>query len=151
MRTTARSITAILLAAALAIIALAIVQHDAIVDWWWLRKLRSPDAATWQEAAEKLAERRSLRAVPDLLRIIRERPEERILRPVGPSHGVGPKHLVTTPAAHALYRIGPQADRLLPDQDIPVIEDEPRVFSVIFYIRRAWALGPAVEVVRVDE
>jgi len=57
----------------------AYLQGRHIVDSWWMRKLLSTDRETRNLAAEKLAERKCLRAVPEILRLIAADAEEEVV------------------------------------------------------------------------
>jgi hypothetical protein len=56
----------------------AFALRGEFVEWWWIRKLYSPDAAERRAAAEKLVDLRCLRAVPHLIAAVRRNQEEDI-------------------------------------------------------------------------
>ena len=56
----------------------AFAARGAVVEWWWIGKLRSPEPAERRAAAEKLVAMRSLRAVPHLIEAVRRDREEEI-------------------------------------------------------------------------
>ena len=95
-----------------------------------MRKLHSPDRTTRELAAEKLAERKCLRAVPEILRLIAADPDEEVVwyapmskrgkpeftrlpgPPVEDPQGVEVRY--ATPLVQALWNMGEEA--------IPIIE-----------------------------
>lgn len=83
-----------------------------IVEEWYLARLDSRDPAVRLDAALRLAEGRSLRAIPRLMELIEKESRERA--DVSPRTPVGEDPSVRfTPIAHALYRIGPEGARRL--------------------------------------
>jgi len=89
-----------------------------LVDSWWIWKLRSTDRTTRNLAAEKLAERMCLRAVPAMVRLIAEDPEEGIGRdgfrwstgnPRPGDHDYIPVNRSATPLVLGLWNMGAEA------------------------------------------
>ena len=81
-----------------------------LVDSWWIWKLRSTDHTTRNLAAEKLAKRGCLRAVPEMVRAAAADPKERIF--FGPSpEGLADRrtHRYATPLILALWNMGEAA------------------------------------------
>ena len=96
--------------------------RDAIHERWLLWELDSEDEETRMTAADTLADRKSLRAVPKLVDLIIDDEREVYVRytvrdsgliPLGVSHTTGKPGM--TPLLHALYRIGSEAERLVQD------------------------------------
>ncbi len=97
-------------------------QRDAIYERWLLWELDSRDDETRFAAADTLADRKSLRAIPKLVDLIIDDEREVYVRytvrdsgliPLGVSHTTGKPGM--TPLLHALYRIGSDAERLVQD------------------------------------
>ena len=164
MRRTARSRRVALgigLIGSLTLITSAWLGRDALVETWHILQLESTRRERRLAAAERLAEMRSIRAVPSLLRCIRGAPEERsapwrairldpqrvrALETEAPAKEQRDENGVLrlralpafafTPIVHALYRIGPEADAVLPPDD-----PDPRVDDILDSLRVAWRTG----------
>ncbi len=141
MRASAGRRTALAAAAiALPVAALAaFLGAKPALEWWWLRELRrADDDAARVRAAGKLADLKSLRAVPDLIRLIEEDERE---------EGFGSSsEIVLTPLAHALWSIGPDETvrRTLAAEKLSY----GRLHEVLAAIVQAW--DEKVEVTRVE-
>lgn len=142
---TCASVVAIVLVAGVA------SSWNSLLETWYLHRLHSPDEGTRNEAAARLGELHSLRAVPELVRMIAaDRRETYSYVPVGGVPGVDysfrfdepvaselPElcalqglrvHL--TPLAHALYSIGEQA--------APLVEASKETAPVLEVVRAFW-------------
>src|SRR5262245_34435502 len=86
----------------------AYAARGAAVEWWWIRKLRSPEAAERAAAAEKLVELKSLRAVPHLIEAMRRDETEEIDHLTPLSLRSGPVR-PATPLLLALWKLGDPA------------------------------------------
>jgi hypothetical protein len=92
----------------------AFALRGAIVEWWWIGKLRSPDAVERNAAAEKLVELGSVRAVPHLVEAVRADKTEDIRSFWVRSYHGGPAHdsvhvRAATPLLLALWSLGEAA------------------------------------------
>src|SRR5260221_14784060 len=88
-----------------AITGTAIFAREAIVERWYIHRLHSEDEATRLQAARRLADMRSLAAVPHLIRAIDAEHREKawiIIYEFGP-HNYGHQ---LTPLSYALFQIG---------------------------------------------
>jgi len=72
-----RAVLALLGIAFIAAAACAYLERGYLVDSWWIGQLRSPDGMARIEAARRLADRRCLRAVPEIVILIANDPGER--------------------------------------------------------------------------
>jgi HEAT repeat protein len=116
--------------ALVAVGAAGIVERDRIREEWYIWRLRSVDEETRLHAAEQLGEMRSARAVPELVRMIREEKRECVSEM---STGIERSVLTMTPLAHALYRIGGGALTGLPTE-------QRELFASIAYGNPSWTL-----------
>lgn len=106
----------------------AIFARGAIIERWYIHRLHSEDEATRMAAARKLADMKSLAAVPHLIRTIDADPRERagiIIYEFGPSN-YGYR---LTPLSYALYRIGtdvpdPEKEMLMENLGLQVVNHE---------------------------
>ena len=96
-----------------------VAAKEPIEEYWQIHRLKSPDEATRLAAADRLAEMKSLRAVPYLIEAIRAEKREHFETYVAmwdsfkPRRSGSEEHLDFTPLAHALCRIGPESRILI--------------------------------------
>jgi hypothetical protein len=137
-----RKIAAFLGVLAAALVAVgALGSRQALVEEWYVWKLRSADRVESDLAAAKLAELDSLHAVePLVLAIRRDAPEAisvSVFRDSRKGESRIPLRLELPPKAHALYRLGrkalPAIERTLKEEDQ---SPDPAGF-VLFHVRDA--------------
>jgi hypothetical protein len=130
-----RAALALLSIAIAASIVFAYLERGHFVDSWWIWRLRSADRTTRNAAAEKLAERKCLRAVPHLVKVIAEDSEEGITEVESGTMFTTDRYRIATPLILALWRMGEEA---LPDIErvaetmrarIPDLRNDQEIFS----------------------
>ena len=106
-----------------------------LVEEWYLLRLDADDYAVRLDAANRLAERRSLRAIPHLMDVIEKESRERALVISKSTIGDDP-WIRFTPIVHALYRIGPAGMKRLEEA---VLRAQPlhgsTVDPLVHYVR----------------
>jgi len=91
------------------LVAAGFAAKGRIREEWYIHQLQSANEETRLHAAERLGELKSLRAVPELIRMLRANGDEGWFRR-------GESDIVHfTPLAHALYRVGDGALPMLVD------------------------------------
>ena len=108
----------------------AIAARSWFLDSWYILRLRAADESTRVNAAERLGEMKSLRAVPYLIRAIKAEAREAV-RFSADSEDVC---VSLTPLLFALYSIGPAALPCLRN----ALEDEPGLESLLSPVWTAW-------------
>ena len=120
--------------------------RSTLLEYWYIAGLYSIEDGRRLECADKLADRKSLRAVPHL--VDRIRADERETCSVSPPHGRRADYRHGTvsldPLVHALYRIGPEA---LPKVAQLLAGEDQRLNDILNALELAWLL-PANNVLR---
>ena len=93
--------------AVLALVGAVVASWGRLREEWYIRQLSSPDQATRHHAANMLGAMGSVRAVPALIRLIKQEPGYGVSRPW--PNEEGRKQFKMGPVHHAVFRIGPAA------------------------------------------
>jgi hypothetical protein len=126
----------------------AVLLRDRLVEAWHVHRLDSHDPAARQAALERLIELRSVAAVPYLIRAIQSDGRENACVWVSAREpGESRRRLRLTPAAHALFRIGPGALPALAKGIEENASRDPRTARILCEIERALASSTLVECV----
>ena len=118
-RTGRRIAIVTILVVGIVVMSVGVASRRAIVEQWYISRLGSDDEATRLHAANRLAELRSVRAVPHLLELIEKDDRENVETGGGLSFWSGPpsskptqwpeEWIALTPLAYAIYEIGRSA------------------------------------------
>ncbi len=126
--------------------------RSTVLEYWYIAGLYSSEDGRRLECADKLADRKSLRAVPQLVDRIRADERETSAGPtltlyplVAPQNEGSPRESVHLhPLVHALYRIGPET---LPKVAQLLAGEDQRLNRILKALKLAWQL-PAENVLR---
>ncbi len=124
--------------------------RSTLLEYWYIAGLYSSEDGRRLECADKLADRKSLRAVPHLVDRIRADEREMCVWVRVHSEGdrvrseVDREEVELRPLVHALYRIGPET---LPKVAQLLAGEDQRLNDVLKALKRAWQL-PATSVLR---